>query len=108
MARRTHVVLIDDRDGSEAVDTVTFGLDGVNYEIDLSRENAERLRAAIGEWTGDARRVGGRTRRAPGTSSPSRNETAAIRAWAREQGMTVSDRGRVSSEVRRAYEEAHG
>ena len=60
MARRTHVTLVDDVDGSAATSTVTFSLDGVSYEIDLSDENAEKMREEIGEWAAKARRVGGR------------------------------------------------
>jgi hypothetical protein len=110
MARKTHVVLIDDLDGSEAADTVTFGLDGANYEIDLSAEHAAELRETLEPWTSRARRVGGRTRRT-GTgkaSSGSQGDTALIRAWAKEQGHEVSERGRISKEIREAYEAARG
>ncbi len=108
MARKTFVELIDDVDGSKADETVSFSLDGVGYEIDLTADNAQRLRDEIGSWTGKARRVSGRrTTRSASSSTTSPEETARIREWARENGYTVSDRGRIASEVRSAYEAAH-
>lgn len=104
MARKTLVELIDDMDGGKADETVSFALDGVAYEIDLTTENAGELREAIGVWAGKARRVGGR--RKPGASTPG-EDTAAIRAWARENGHDVSERGRISADVRDAYNAAH-
>lgn len=108
MAQKTQVILIDDIDGSEATQSVTFGLDGATYEIDLNDEHATALRESIEEWTLKARRVSGRRssgrRRAATTNS---GETQRIREWARSQGMDVSSRGRISQEVRNAYAEAH-
>jgi hypothetical protein len=106
MAQKVQVVLIDDIDGGEAIETVTFGLDGVTYEIDLSADHAEKLRDAVAPWVGSGRRVSGRSK--TGTrrgASPSGNtdDTAAIRAWAKENGHTVSDRGRISATVREAF-----
>ncbi len=106
MAQKTQVILVDDVDGSEANQTVTFALDGVSYEIDLNDEHAAALRESLEEWVGKARRTGGR--RSSGrrrSSGPS--DTQKIREWAREQGLEVSDRGRVSAEVRKAYYEVH-
>ncbi|PMC74629.1 MULTISPECIES: Lsr2 family protein [unclassified Brachybacterium] len=106
MARKTYVELIDDLDGTKAAQTVTFGLDGVAYEIDLSEENAEKIREQIGTWAQQARRVGGRRTR--GTAPASRSsESAKIREWARSAGYEVPDRGRISATIRKAYEEAH-
>ena len=112
MAQKVQVVLVDDIDGGEAVETVGFGLDGVNYEIDLSTDNAGRLRDALSAWVGHARRVGGRAttgRRRPARPGGSRagGDTAAIREWARQHGHQVSDRGRISAEVMAAYEKAN-
>jgi hypothetical protein len=112
MAQRVNVVLVDDIDGSEAAETVTFGLDGVTYEIDLSEKNADKLREALAVYTGHARRAGGRKRGAGGRSSGAARaangaSAADIRAWARENGWDVPDRGRVSAEVREAYAAAH-
>ncbi|MGY5763626.1 histone-like nucleoid-structuring protein Lsr2 [Brachybacterium sp. DNPG3] len=109
MARKTFVELIDDINGEKADETVSFALDGVAYEIDLSEANALALRAEISEWAGKARRVGGRRQR--GTAAPrsaASNESARIREWARENGYDVPDRGRVASSIREAYEAANG
>jgi hypothetical protein len=111
MAQKVQVILVDDIDGGEADETVSFALDGVSYEIDVSEANAEALREALAHWVGHARRVGGRStlRRAGAKSRPvaERTDLSDVRAWARENGFQVSDRGRVSSEVRAAYEAAH-
>ena len=71
MAQKVQVILVDDVDGGEAAETVSFALDGVSYEIDVSEENAEALREALAPWVGHARRVGGRSGggRARSTSS---------------------------------------
>ena len=111
MAQRVQIILEDDYDGGEADETVSFGLDGAEYEIDLSSANATQLRNALGPWLAHARKVGGKKRsRAGATRSPateSGGSTSDIRAWALENGMEVSSRGRISSEVRKAYELAH-
>ena len=107
MAQKVQVILVDDLDGSTATETVTFGLDGVNYEIDLSDEHAAQLRDDLSRWVGHGRRVGGRSSARKSRSSGSgNNDTAAIRAWARENGHTVNDRGRISAGVLSAYEAA--
>ncbi|WP_028473964.1 histone-like nucleoid-structuring protein Lsr2 [Nocardioides alkalitolerans] len=114
MAQKVHIVLVDDIDGSEATETITFGLDGVTYEIDLNDEHGAALREALSPYVGHARKAGGQ-RRARRTSGGSSASSAAsdgpsakeIRDWARENGWDVPDRGRVSAEVREAYESAH-
>lgn len=108
MAQRTMIQLIDDIDGSEAVETITFALDGVSYEIDLNEENSEQLRADFASWVGAARRSGGRARRgtAPRAARTGRDLNA-VREWARENGYEVSDRGRVAARVLEAYDAAH-
>lgn len=109
MAQQVTVTLVDDLDGSEAEETVEFGLDGAFYEIDLSEDNAERLRDSLGEYVEHARRAGGRKRagrpagRAPRTASADREQNQAIREWARKQGMNVSERGRIPKEVTDSY-----
>lgn len=107
MAQRVNVVLVDDLDGSEANETVKFGLDGSDYEIDLSNDNAAKLREALAVYVGHARRTGGRRRSTGGGSAAGRDSSgpsaAEIRAWARENGYDVPERGRVSSEVREAF-----
>ncbi|GLZ50357.1 Lsr2 family protein [Actinomycetospora sp. NBRC 106375] len=120
MAQKTVVSLIDDLDQTEADETVEFGLDGITYEIDLSDKNATRLREAFDDYVEHARRQNGRRRlsatarssgRRNGSSASSsaadREQNQAIREWARRQGMTVSDRGRIPSEVTDAYHKAH-
>ncbi len=114
MAQRVEIVLTDDVDNGPADQTVNFALDGVEYEIDLSDENAEKLRADLAVWVGHARRSGGRRKRGGGggasgssRSSASRAGATEVRAWAAENGMEVASRGRVPTEVREAYERAH-
>lgn len=112
MARKVTVTLIDDFDGQGAADeTVEFGLDGVAYEIDLSTENAAKLRGELARWAESARRVSGRRRggRAAGPSrrgSMDREQSAAIREWARRNGHNVSTRGRIPAEVVEAFNAA--
>jgi hypothetical protein len=111
MAQKVQVILTDDLDGSEADETVTFALDGVSYEIDLSEANAEALREALAAYAHAARRTGGRSTRRASVAKPrpadERVDLSELRAWARDNGFQVSDRGRVSGEVRTAYEAAH-
>lgn len=109
MAQKVMITLIDDTDGSTADETVSFSLDGVNYEIDLTTENAAKLRETLAPWVGHARRAGGRkatARRGRGTRSGS-GDAAKIREWARANGYTVSDRGRIPAEVTEAYAQAN-
>lgn len=111
MAQKVQVLLVDDVDGSEAAETVSFSLDGVSYEIDLSEGNADKLRTELSSWVGHARRSGGARRSSPGrrgsTRPARRSDTGSVREWARANGHKVSDRGRISSEVQAAYEAAH-
>lgn len=110
MAQHVHVVLVDDTDGSPASETVSFVLDGLSYEIDVSEANAARLRGAVQEWVQSARRVGGARRR--GNRSVSRQATVGasndtMRRWARANGYTVSDRGRIKADVVEAFNTAN-
>ena len=107
MAQRVQIILEDDYDGGTADETVSFALDGTEYEIDLSARNAASLREAISPWLGHARKTGGRRRRGTAAKSSSSASTSDIRAWAQSQGHDVSSRGRVSADVREAYEKAH-
>jgi Lsr2 len=106
MAQQVKVLLVDDTDGGPAEETVAFGLDGAEYEIDLSAKNATNLRNVLAPWTEKARKTGGRRRR--GARASSGSSSSDIRAWALANGHQVSSRGRVSAEVREAYEKAHG
>lgn len=108
MAQQTTVTLTDDLDGGKAAETVTFGLDGRVYEIDLSKKNAAALRKVLGEFTGSARRVrSGKPAAAKAASGPSdRVDAKSVREWAQEQGIAVSARGRVPAEVVEQYQAA--
>lgn len=110
MAKKVTVTLVDDVDDSKSADeTVEFGVDGVTYEIDLSSKNADKLRDDLAKWAEHARRVGGR-KRAKGTTSKTsvdREQTAAIRDWARRSGLEISSRGRIAAGVVEAYNDAH-
>lgn len=102
MARKTITTLIDDVDGTEAERTVTFSLDGTSYEIDMSRENIDALTAALEPFTTAGHKLNRRTSTRP-SSGGSGIDLVEVRRWARDQGMKVSDRGRVSKEVMDAY-----
>jgi Lsr2 len=107
MAQRVQIILEDDFDGGTAEETVSFALDGTEYEIDLSAKNAAGLRDAMSPWLGHARKTGGRRKRGTAAKASSNSSTSDIRAWAQAHGHEVSSRGRVSAEVREAYEKAH-
>lgn len=108
MAPRVVVELVDDLDGSatDDVSTIHFSLDGVQYEIDLCRANAERLRTVFTSYVVSARRRRGKAGR---KRRPLVNMDAPlIRAWAAANGFTVSQRGRLSGDIINAYREAQG
>ena len=106
MAQRVQIILEDDLDGGNADETVKFGLDGAEYEIDLSKKNAAALRKALAAYTASARKVSGRRRR--GSATKRSSDAATIRAWAEQNGYQVSSRGRIPAEVREAYAAATG
>lgn len=107
MARKIIHQLIDDIDGTVievgSGETVTFALEGASYEIDLTDDNARRLRDALAPFITAGRRLGGRTGTASKSSSKTAHDLGAIRAWANDNGYTVSDRGRVPGAVIDAY-----
>lgn len=113
MAQKVNIVLVDDLDGTEATETVTFGLDGSTYEIDLNDGNAASLREALAGYVGHARKVAGGARRSSrkggssSSSSSSSRNSKDVREWAKAQGMEVSERGRIPAEVQQAYDAAH-
>jgi hypothetical protein len=108
MAKTVAVVISDDLDGSEGAETVTFGFDGVNYEIDLSEKNRTKLGKAFAPYIEHGRRVRLQQRRSSGASaSGPRIDRAAVRVWAKGQGLQVSERGRISAHVMQQYEAAH-
>lgn len=106
MAEQIIKRLIDDLDGGEAEETVPFSIDGVSYEIDLSSDNAKKLRDSLSPFVEHARRAGaGRRRRSRAASS--RERSADIRAWAKARGIKVNERGRIPATVVEEYERAH-
>jgi hypothetical protein len=109
MAQKVHIVLEDDIDGGEATQTVTFALDGTHYEIDLNDANADKLRDALGPYVGHGRKVAGGQARRGRRAAASNGGTPAkeIRDWARTNGYTVPDRGRIPADVRQAFDAAN-
>lgn len=114
MAQKTTVHLVDDIDGTEADETVSFSLDGREYEIDLTSAHASALRDAFAQYVGAARKSGGgsgprrsTSGRARSGSSGDRQRVQDMRAWAKSNGHTVSDRGRIPGSVVAAYNAAH-
>jgi hypothetical protein len=113
VAQKVQVILVDDMDGGSADETVSFSLDGVSYEIDLSAKNAEKLRGAFSGYVGSARKAGrsparnGRgSARAAGSAAADREQNQAIRAWAKKKGLKVSERGRIPAEIVEKYHSA--
>lgn len=114
MAQKVQVLLLDDIDGNQAQETVSFSLDGVTYEIDLNEDNARALRETLSHWIGHARRGGAKApaarQQAARRAAASKGEgpsAAELREWARANGLNVSERGRISESVREAYAAAH-
>lgn len=107
MAQRVQVQLLDDITGEEAAETVTFGLDGVAYEIDLTAENASQLREELSVYLGKGRKVRGQPRSQQRSTTSSRDETQRIREWAEKNGYSPSSRGRVSKSIIEAYQAAN-
>jgi hypothetical protein len=114
MARKVHVDLVDDIDGSKADETLKFGLDGSSYEIDVNAKHAEKLRASLARYILKARRLGrghvvspGRVR--GGTPARSdRMQNQAIRDWAKSKGIALSDRGRIPGSIVEQYQAEAG
>lgn len=105
MAQRVTVELTDDIDGTEAAETIAFRVDGTAYEIDLSTKNAAKMRQDFGRYIEHARRATGGRR--PGRPRRDRHFSSAVREWAKQQGIQVSERGRIPASVVSQYEEAH-
>jgi len=114
VAKQTTVTLIDDLDGSPADEQVEFAVDGKSYAIDLSSANGAKLRDALAPFVSAARRAAGGGRRSSGAGGPAtsrptvdREQNQAIREWAQRQGMKISERGRIPSNVLEAYHDTH-
>jgi len=102
------VQFIDDLDGSSPADTtISFGVDGTSYEIDLSAAHAEEFREAMRPFIAGARRTGTSTRRAARPARASGPSPSAVREWAKGEGIKVSDRGRVPAELTVRFREAN-
>jgi hypothetical protein len=108
VASRVVTLITDDLDGSEAAETIAFSLEGASYEIDLSNAHAEELRSVLELYMKAGRKTGSRRdgRRRSQGASVDKDQIKAIRDWAKKQGLNVSDRGRVSADVRDAYDKA--
>ena len=106
MATRISVALEDDLDGGPAEETLRFGLGGSEYEIDLSKKNASRFRRQIAPYIEHARKAGRGQRRRPVRTTSTRERSGDIRAWAKDQGIPVSERGRIPASVVEQYDAA--
>jgi len=105
MAQKIQTLFIDDIDGGEAEGTVRFALDGTEYEIDLNARHSAELRSVLGQYVAHARKVGAARRGAArGGRRASAVDTVAVRAWARENGMNIKERGRVPADVVARYQ----
>jgi len=110
MAQKVQTLFIDDIDGGEAEGTIRFGLDGSEYEIDLSAKHSGELRSALERYVAHARKLGGSARRPAtrGARNSSATDTVAVRSWARENGYDIKERGRVPANLVAKYREATG
>ena len=113
MARETITKLIDDIDGSVATETVAFGLDGYQYQIDLSAKNAKKLRSELAPYLESGHRVTGRTTAARGgrrgrAAGGDKDQNKAIREWATRKGMDVALRGRIRQDIIDEYHKSAG
>jgi hypothetical protein len=102
--------LVDDLDGGDAEETVKFAIDGIQYEIDLSKKNAGKLRDVFAPYVGAGQKVGrggvvvgGRAARGRGGAAADREQNKAIRTWAKRAGKDISDRGRIPAEIVEEY-----
>jgi hypothetical protein len=108
MAQKVQVTLIDDLDGeSPADETIAFAIDGQAYEIDLNAANAASMRDLLAPYVASARKAGRGARASTRRTRGGDGRVAEIRAWAREQGLAVNERGRISADLAAKFEEAH-
>lgn len=105
--KKTKVFLVDNIDGSEAERTISFAFNGISYQIDLNAEHANKIEDDFAQWIRHARRTGGRavTRRSGATAGAS--DSAKIRQWAQDEGLEVSQRGRIPASIVEQYRQAH-
>ncbi len=107
MAKTVNVVITDDLDGSPDAQTVSFGIDGHSYEIDLGPKNLSKLEKSLQPFIDAGRRTAHRRAAKPAWSAAPGADRAAVRAWAAAQGLKVSERGRISAAVLSKYDAAH-
>jgi nucleoid-associated protein Lsr2 len=108
MAQKVTVVLEDDLTGGPAEQTLRFAFDGTDYEIDLNAKNAAALHKQLAPYIEHARRAGREPSRRPGRTTANRQRSVDIRAWAKERGLAVSERGRIPVSVAEQYHAAGG
>ena len=106
MVQKVTVALEDDLDGGRADETVRFGFEGADYEIDLSSKNARAFRNQVTPFIEHARKAGRGLVRRAGRTTASRQRSGDIRTWAKDQGIAVSDRGRIPASVVERYRAA--
>lgn len=110
MAQKVEVTLIDDLDGGNADETISFGLGDTRYEIDLSGKNAKKLRDALAPYVAAARKASGSQKTGRGgarQATPAGPKTADVREWAKSEGIQISERGRIAADVIVKFQEAH-
>jgi hypothetical protein len=107
MAQKITVAVEDDLDGGPADETVRFGIGGTEYRIDLSAANATAMRQKLAPFIEHARKAG-RAQRLPARTAAGRQDRGGIRAWAKDQGITISDRGRIPASIVSQYQAATG
>ena len=108
MSTKTIIEYTDDLDGSRGAETITFSLDGTDYEIDLKGVNAKRFRRAVKPFAEHARPVRPVRQTAARRTTRSRDRSSEVRTWARDNGYTVGKMGRLPAEVIEAFEAAQG
>lgn len=107
MASKTIIVLQDDTDGSEASETIAFGIDGATYTIDLNEKHAKQLRSSLEKYAAKGRKVSGRRSSGRGRARIDRDQVSGMRSWLQEHGHDVKDRGRVPAKLQELYNKAH-
>jgi hypothetical protein len=109
VAQKIQTLFIDDIDGGAAEGTIRFGLDGTEYEIDLSSKHSDELHTTLRKYVEHARKVGGTARRVPRGRRPGGAiDSTKVREWAKAEGYDIKDRGRVPAELVAKYQEAVG
>jgi len=108
VAQKVSVVLEDDLTGGPAEQTIRFAFEGTDYEIDLNAKNAATFRKQLAPYLEHARRAGRAQARRPGRTAAGRQRSGDVRAWAKEHGVTVSERGRIPASVVEQYNAAAG